>query len=237
MWTKIWIVQVTSWNTSRTGCGTALTLFQNLFHYPSFVTAGLPKTIPCEKTKTKRIWKNCSPIILLHLPLFTSLQQFPLCVRTKLSRYPLISLLPEEFDWSRKAFLGRKRFTRRRFRIHLREFTVVIIIYVNPACPRRGCCREKFEDGRPSSLVYLNSKNTTLWRRKPGLFVEFVSTWWSCTSGAESVLCAAKLKDHIDLLLPITLIVLMTRMGCTRVQMYSNCIWGDGRQRDSWHVS
>lgn len=71
--------------------------------YPSFChkTAGNPLL------RKKGIWKNCSPIIVLHLPLFTSLQQFPLWASTKLSHSLLISPLPKGFDWSRIARLGR----------------------------------------------------------------------------------------------------------------------------------
>lgn len=43
------------------------------------------KTVGNHLLRKNCIRKNCSSIILLHLPLFTSLQQFSLCARTKLS--------------------------------------------------------------------------------------------------------------------------------------------------------
>lgn len=111
--------------------------FSESIPLPQFCNRRPLQNYPVQKKNNKKnVWKTCSPIILLHLPLFTSLQQFPLCVRTKPSRYPLIALLPKESDWSRNACFGKKRFTRQHFKIHLREFTVaIIIIYVNPTCP------------------------------------------------------------------------------------------------------
>lgn len=88
--------------------------------------------------------KNCSPIILLHLPLFTTCRSF-LSVPELNSHTPSSSLSsPTGIRLVSQRSPRQERFTPLQLRIHLREPPVAIITRVNLTRPRPGHCLENW---------------------------------------------------------------------------------------------